>query len=51
MDHSHAADKSIKHYTDAKRVPKRKVTGTERLTTAAVFLWTEKNDVIKEGES
>jgi len=27
MDHSHAADKSIKHYTDAKRVPTRKVTG------------------------
>lgn len=25
MDHSHAADKSIKHYADAKRVPMRKV--------------------------
>lgn len=25
MDHSHAANKSIKHYADAKRVPTRKV--------------------------
>lgn len=33
MDHSHTADKSIKHYADAKRVPMRKVAHH-----AAVFL-------------
>lgn len=48
MDHSHAANKSIKHYTDAKRVATRKATGTEGLTAAAVFLWTEKNNNMKE---
>lgn len=39
MDHSHAANKSIKHYADAKRVPTRKVTGREGLTTAAVLFY------------
>lgn len=39
MDHSHAADKSIKHYADAKRVPTRKVTGGEGLAATAVLLF------------
>lgn len=37
MDHSHAADKSIKHYADAKRVPTRKATGGEGLAATAVL--------------
>ena len=39
MDHSHGANKSIKHYADAKRVPTRKVTSREWLWILCLYVF------------